>query len=59
MQSYIGVLDRERAKVSFKLWRDVPQEVKNTIWDSIKLTFNVDDQWKKGCMESANTKWHQ
>ncbi|KAH6777402.1 hypothetical protein C2S51_008714 [Perilla frutescens var. frutescens] len=23
------------------------------------MTFNVDDRWKKGCMQSANSKWRQ
>ncbi|KAH6834369.1 hypothetical protein C2S53_012116 [Perilla frutescens var. hirtella] len=59
MQSYIGVLTRQYIKVSYKNWNDVPADAKNLIWDFVTTTFNVDDQWKKGCMASANSKWRQ
>ncbi|KAH6782114.1 hypothetical protein C2S51_007407 [Perilla frutescens var. frutescens] len=57
LQSYIGVLTRRHIKVSYELWKDVPEESKDLIWDS--LVFNIDDNWKKKCLCSANTKWRQ
>lgn len=59
LQSYIGVLARQHVKVSFEQWKDVPKEAKDTIWESIKLVFNVDENWKNKCLSSANTKWRR
>ncbi|XP_057806813.1 uncharacterized protein LOC131021574 isoform X3 [Salvia miltiorrhiza] len=59
LQSYIGVLARQKIKVNIEKWSDVPQEVKGTIWESVKLVFNVHEDWKKKCLTSANTKWRQ
>ncbi|XP_073137196.1 uncharacterized protein [Henckelia pumila] len=59
MQSYIGVLAREKVKISYKSWKQVPNGVKELIWESVNLTYDVDQSWKKGCLSSANTKWRQ
>ncbi|XP_073311198.1 uncharacterized protein [Primulina huaijiensis] len=59
MQSYIGVLAREKIKITYKTWKQVPSEVKELIWESVNLTFDVPPSWKKGCLSSANNKWRQ
>ncbi|XP_073155493.1 uncharacterized protein [Henckelia pumila] len=59
MQSYIGVLTREKIKISYKTWKQVPSDVKESIWESVNLTYNIDPSWKKGCLNSANNKWRQ
>ncbi|XP_073133553.1 uncharacterized protein [Henckelia pumila] len=59
MQSYIGVLVREKIKISYKTWKQVPNDVKELIWESVNLTYNIDQSWKKGCLSSANNKWRQ
>lgn len=59
MQSYIGLLARKEVKISYKSWKQVPQEVKDNIWESVNLSYKVDQKWKAGCLESANTKWRQ
>ncbi|XP_073124125.1 uncharacterized protein [Henckelia pumila] len=59
MQSYIGVLAREKIKISYKTWKQVPSDVKESIWESVNLTYNIDPSWKKGCLNSANNKWRQ
>ncbi|XP_073304539.1 uncharacterized protein [Primulina huaijiensis] len=59
MQSYIGVLVREKVKISYQTWKMVPNDVKDLIWESVNLTYNVDQSWKKGCLNSANNKWRQ
>ncbi|XP_073051647.1 uncharacterized protein [Primulina eburnea] len=59
MQSYIGVLSREKIRISYKNWKRVPTDVKELIWESFNLTYNVDTTWKKGCLKSANNKWRQ
>ncbi|XP_075507617.1 uncharacterized protein LOC142544458 [Primulina tabacum] len=37
----------------------VLNDVKDLIWESVNLTYNVDQSWKKGCLNSANNKWRQ
>ncbi|XP_073015671.1 uncharacterized protein [Primulina eburnea] len=59
MRSYIGVLSREKIMISYKNWKRVPSDVKELIWESVNLTYNVDTTWKKGCLKSANNKWRQ
>ncbi|XP_073153464.1 uncharacterized protein [Henckelia pumila] len=59
MQSYIGVVAREKVKISYKTWKQVPIDVKELICDSVNLSYNVDAKWKKGCLRSANSKWRQ
>ncbi|XP_073121501.1 uncharacterized protein [Henckelia pumila] len=59
MQSYIGVVAREKVKISYKTWKQVPIDVKELIWDLVNLSYNVDAKWKKGCLRSANSKWRQ
>ncbi|XP_057796082.1 uncharacterized protein LOC131012189 [Salvia miltiorrhiza] len=38
-------------------WREVPADVKQEIWETVKLSYNVPDGWKASCLESANNKW--
>ncbi|XP_057804697.1 uncharacterized protein LOC131020066 isoform X3 [Salvia miltiorrhiza] len=59
MQSYIGVVARQEVKISYKCWKMVPQEVKDTIWEYVSSAYEVNDTWKSGCLESANSKWRQ
>ncbi|XP_042397150.1 uncharacterized protein LOC121987418 [Zingiber officinale] len=59
MQSYIGILAREKVRISYKSWKQVPSGVKDLIWESVNLSYNVDPRWKKGCLNSANSKWRQ
>lgn len=59
MQSYIWVLAREKVKISYKTWKQVPMDVKELIWESVNLTYDVDIRWKKDCLKSANSKWRQ
>nr|GMC76399.1 putative transposase, Ptta/En/Spm, plant [Ipomoea batatas] len=59
MQSYIGVLAREKVKVNYKTWKHVPEDIKEKIWEAVNLTFIVPPQFKKSCLSSANDKWRQ
>lgn len=38
MQSYIGVLAREKVKISYKTWKQVPMDVKELIWESVNVS---------------------
>ncbi|KAH6823951.1 hypothetical protein C2S53_016206 [Perilla frutescens var. hirtella] len=59
IQSYIGVLARKEVKICYNSWKDVPKEVKEKIWDHVKMSYQVEDNWKIKCFESACTKWRQ
>ncbi|KAH6781926.1 hypothetical protein C2S51_007219 [Perilla frutescens var. frutescens] len=59
MQSYIGLLARKEVKITYKTWKNVPTEVKELIWELVNLSYQVDERWKTGCLESANAKWRQ
>ncbi|KAK6150920.1 hypothetical protein DH2020_015852 [Rehmannia glutinosa] len=59
MQSYIGVLARKKVKITYKSWKHVPNDVRDDIWETVKMVFNVDSTWEKGCLSTANEKWRQ
>ncbi|KAL8555895.1 hypothetical protein ACS0TY_003639 [Phlomoides rotata] len=58
-ESYIGVVAREKVKITYPTWHTVPEDVKEQIWKSVTLAFNVDHTRKKGCLSSAGVKWRQ
>ncbi|XP_057777763.1 uncharacterized protein LOC130996270 [Salvia miltiorrhiza] len=57
MQSYIGLLTREHVKINIKTWKQVPDDVKEVIWESVTSSYEVPQAWKVGCMKSASVKW--
>ncbi|KAL8462206.1 hypothetical protein ACS0TY_033316 [Phlomoides rotata] len=57
LQSYIGVLAREKVKITYPTWKHVPKDIKEQIWKAVILTFNVSHAWKKNCLSSAGYKW--
>ncbi|KAL8472440.1 hypothetical protein ACS0TY_029595 [Phlomoides rotata] len=57
LQSYIGVLAREKVKITYPTWKHVPKDIKEQIWKAVTLTFNVSPAWKKSCLSSAGSKW--
>ncbi|XP_074573663.1 uncharacterized protein LOC141830081 [Curcuma longa] len=59
LQSFIGVLAREKVNINYHSWKQVPDEVKNMIWESVNLTYKMDPKWRNGCLSSANAKWRQ
>ncbi|KAL8535406.1 hypothetical protein ACS0TY_011157 [Phlomoides rotata] len=58
-ESYIGVVAREKVKITYPTWKIVPEDVKEQIWKSVTLAFNVNRTQKKGCLRSAGVKWKQ
>ncbi|KAH6785583.1 hypothetical protein C2S51_038038 [Perilla frutescens var. frutescens] len=44
MQSYIRLLVRKNVKITYKTWRNVPKEVKELIWESVNLSYQVDEK---------------
>ncbi|KAL8520354.1 hypothetical protein ACS0TY_011047 [Phlomoides rotata] len=58
-ESYIGVVAREKVKITYPTWKIVPEDVKEQIWKFVTLAFNVNRTRKKGCLRSAGVKWKQ
>ncbi|VFQ83040.1 unnamed protein product [Cuscuta campestris] len=59
MQSYIVVLARTKAPIWFDTWRQVPVTIKNKIWKSVMLGFDLPPSAQKLVLQSANSKWKQ
>ncbi|RAL38776.1 hypothetical protein DM860_013457 [Cuscuta australis] len=59
MQSYIGVLARTKAPIWFDTWRQVPVTIKNKIWKSVTLGFDLPPSARKLVLQSVNPKWKQ
>lgn len=38
LQSYVGVLAREKVKISYKSWKQVPRDVKELIWVTVNVS---------------------
>ena len=38
LQSFIGVLAREKVNINYNSWKQVPNEVKNMIWESVNVS---------------------
>lgn len=41
MQSYIGVLARDKVKITYDSWDDVPPEIKEQIWEAVNVSNNI------------------
>ena len=39
LTSYLGVLARTMVPIKYNTWRDVPEQLKDKLWDSIEVTF--------------------
>ncbi|KAL8464801.1 hypothetical protein ACS0TY_034340 [Phlomoides rotata] len=57
LQSYIGVLAREKVKITFPTLKHVRKDIKEQIWKAVTLTFNVNPAWKKSCLSLEGSKW--
>ena len=41
LQSYVGILAREKVKITYDTWKKVPAEVKEMIWESVNVSFII------------------
>ncbi|KAL6194620.1 hypothetical protein ACLB2K_035701 [Fragaria x ananassa] len=57
MQSYIGVLARTTVPIIFDDWRNVDDEYKDKIWESIEEAYVIPKQCRKHVLKSASSKW--
>ncbi|KAI5328106.1 hypothetical protein L3X38_027502 [Prunus dulcis] len=57
MQSYIGVLACNRVPLVDKKWTQLPKDLKEQIWEAVKMAYVVGKGGKKMVLSSAAKKW--
>ncbi|RVW72464.1 hypothetical protein CK203_060492 [Vitis vinifera] len=50
LTSYLGVLARTMVPIRYNTWRDVPEQLKDKLWDSIEIAFTLDKKSRRNCM---------
>ena len=41
LQSYVGLLAREKVKITYDSWKKVPGDVKDHIWEAVNVSFII------------------
>ncbi|KAL0534200.1 hypothetical protein IC582_028488 [Cucumis melo] len=57
MQSYIGVCVRQQIPITYNSWKDVPNELKDKIYDCISMSFDLQPNAKHSILMSASRKF--
>ncbi|KAL6223405.1 hypothetical protein ACLB2K_006792 [Fragaria x ananassa] len=59
LQSYTGVLARTKVPINIESWPKVGKLLKNTIWDTILESFDLEPSERKMVIKSAGVKWRE
>uniref|UniRef100_A0A803MY04 Transposase n=1 Tax=Chenopodium quinoa TaxID=63459 RepID=A0A803MY04_CHEQI len=55
--TYIGVIVRERVCITYKTWKEVPDQLLNDLYDRIKKGFVVLEERKPYILQQADDRW--
>ncbi|KAL4035704.1 hypothetical protein IC575_004409 [Cucumis melo] len=57
MQSYIGVCVRQQIPITYNSWKEVPNELKDKIYDCISMSFDLQPNAKHSILMCASRKF--
>ncbi|KAL5732587.1 hypothetical protein ACOSP7_031943 [Xanthoceras sorbifolium] len=55
----IGTITTQMIPITYSSWPEVPNVVKNNVWETMKARFGLDDVGKSNVFNSMNTCWRQ
>ncbi|KAL5789841.1 hypothetical protein ACOSQ2_004729 [Xanthoceras sorbifolium] len=59
LSTCIGTITAQMIPITYSSWPEVPDVVKNSIWETMKARFGLDDVGKCNVFNSMNTCWRQ
>lgn len=55
--STIGAITKTLVSILFMDWRKVPKDLKEKIWEYIQSSFDVDDRFKRQCLQIGGSSF--
>ncbi|KAL5840762.1 hypothetical protein ACOSQ4_013370 [Xanthoceras sorbifolium] len=59
LSTCIGTITTQMIPITYSSWPEVPDVVKNSVWETMKARFGLDDVGKSNIFNSMNTCWRQ
>ncbi|KAL5846160.1 hypothetical protein ACOSQ3_009684 [Xanthoceras sorbifolium] len=59
LSTCIGTITTQMIPITYSSWPEVPDVVKDSVWETMKARFGLDDVGKSNIFNSMNTCWRQ
>ncbi|KAL5856716.1 hypothetical protein ACOSQ3_004174 [Xanthoceras sorbifolium] len=59
LSTCIGTITTQMIPITYSSWPEVPDVVKDSVWETMKARFGLDDVGKSNVFNSMNTCWRQ